>query len=131
MCETCHEDYELPIAAKQCPICAGQITRLYDQVNVATGLATSKAVDKLTQPYADAKIAKESGREDAAKRDRELTDRIEHAMPQVNQQLQQGRMAPISAGQAIGMVDQAGRQASRVATSLLFGRKVQHTKLRD
>ena len=131
LCEKCKEDYELPVGARKCPICAAKLVRLYDQVNVATGLATSNAVDKMTQPYADAKIATESKREDAAKRDRELVDRVEHAMPQVNQQLQQGRMAPISAGQAIGMVDQAGRQASRFASSLLFGRKVQHTKLKD
>ena len=102
LCETCHEDYELPIAARQCPICAGQITRLYDQVNVATGLATSRSVDRLTQPYADAKAQTESTREDAAKRDRELTDRVEHAMPQVNQQLDKHGIPRVSAGQAIG-----------------------------
>ncbi len=107
MCETCHEDYELPLAAKQCPICAGQITRLFDAVNVATGLSISKQVDRLAQPYADAKDQLANQRETAAKNEKELTDRVEHAMPEVNRQLQQGRMAPISAGQAIGMVDGA------------------------
>ena len=131
LCEKCKEDYELPVGAKKCPICAAKLVRLFDQVNVATGLATSNAVDKMTQPYADAKAATESKRDDEAQRDKELADRVEHAMPEVNRRLQQGRMAPISAGQAIGMVDQAGRQASRFASSLLFGRKVQHTKIRE
>jgi hypothetical protein len=128
MCETCHEDYELPIAAKQCPICAGQITRLYDQVNVATGLATSKAVDRLTQPVADAKDKIESHRETREQQERELKDRVEQAVPQMNSR---GVFQGISAPQAMGMVDAAGRMASRTATSILFGRKISHTKVRD
>ena len=134
LCTTCNEDYELPIAAKQCPICAGQIDRLYDQVNVATGLGVSKAVERMSQPIADQKTAIASQRSDAAARDKELKDRVEHAMPEVNRRLAQGQMSPISAGQAIGMVDSAGRMASRAATSMLFGsrgRQVTHTKLRD
>jgi soluble cytochrome b562 len=131
MCETCHEDYELPVSAKKCPICAADIVRLFDAVNVATGLSISKAVDKMAQPYADAKDHIANAREQTAKNDRELKDRIEHAMPQVNQSLQQGGVRPISAGQAIGMIDGAGRMASQINSSLLFGRKVQHVKLKD
>ncbi len=131
ICETCHEDYELPIAARQCPICAGEIIRLFDAVNVATGLSISKQVDKLAQPYADKKDQIENQRDARAKNEKDLTDRVEHAMPQVNQQLQQRGMQPISAGQAIGMVDGAGRMASRMTSSLLFGRKAQHIKIRD
>jgi|SRR6266436_764604 len=131
MCETCHEDYELPIAAKQCPICAGEITRLFDQVNIATGLSISKQVDKLAQPYADQKDQIDNQRDERAKNEKELTDRVQHAMPQVNQHLQQRGMQPINAGQAIGMVDAAGRQTSRLMSSLLFGRKAQHVKIKD
>jgi hypothetical protein len=131
MCETCHEDYELPIAARQCPICAGEITRLFDKVNIATGLSISRQVDKMAQPYADQKDQIDNQREGRAKNEKELTARVEHAMPQVNQRLQQQGMQPISAGQAIGMVDVAGRMASRNVSSLIFGRKAQHTKIKD
>jgi hypothetical protein len=131
VCQTCVEDYELPVTAKKCPICAGEITRLFDQVNIATGMSVSKGAEKLTQPYIEAKQNIANDRAAAVSRDRELKDRVEQAMPEVNRQLQQGRMSPISAGQAIGMVDQAGRMASRYATSMLFGRKVVHTKIRD
>lgn len=131
MCDQCHEDYELPISAKQCPICAGEIVRLYDQVNVAMGLATTKAVERMNQPVADAKDKIADQRETREKQDLELKDRVGHAIPELNKQPAFQGTRGISAGQAIGMVDAAGRMASRAATSILFGRKITHTKVRD
>src|SRR5215475_7675064 len=84
MCGTCNEDYELPVTAKQCPICAGQIDRLYDQVNIAPGLSTTRAVEKMAQPVADAKDKIEAHRETREKQERELKDRVEQAVPQMN-----------------------------------------------
>jgi hypothetical protein len=131
VCQTCVEDFELPVTAKQCPICAGQIDRLFDQVNVATGLAVTKAVEKMERPHREAKDTILGNRSAAESRERELKDRVEQAMPEVNRQLEKGGMSRIGASQAIGMVDQAGRMASRYATSMLFGRKVTHTKIRE
>src|SRR6266446_6814706 len=110
-CEKCHEDYELPVSARKCPICRAKLVRLYDQVNIATGLSVSKAAEKMTQPMLEEKDRINDRRQVAVSQEREIVDRIDHALPALTQQ---NAFRGINAQQAIGMVDGSGRAQSRV-----------------